>query len=130
MKTMLKMFLILQIIFTLSCSDSSESKDDNSIDNLNILTTSHEGWGDKGCASALCHTLPVANHESNLTIPQCATCHGGNGACIPTINESHATRPCSNYNCHGTTHGYEGVEITNCNYCHFATQGTVTCPMK
>ena len=68
----------------------------------------------------LCHELPVEDHEVSDS-PECALCHGGNGACDPNADSSlrehdAATDDC--IVCHQDKHGFEAA--SECIACHFA----------
>jgi hypothetical protein len=92
-----------------------------------LLDARHKGWQQTNCVA--CHALPVEGH-STAFVPQCASCHGANGACQPngpnSKNRSHrSTDFCST--CHPVKH--EGYKVREqCVACHFAAAGTIACP--
>jgi hypothetical protein len=93
-----------------------------------ILGSSHPGWQGTSCSGSGCHSLPVANHPAGLESPDCASCHGGNGACTPngpnSGKQDHtAAMDCTG--CHPNQHGY--TANTACTACHLAAEGTVDC---
>lgn len=88
----------------------------------------HTGWGEKECGKAGCHTLPVTDH-TETSPPQCASCHGANGACDAngaySTRKSH-TKTDSCLSCHaGMGHGY--TQNADCAACHLAAAGTQDC---
>lgn len=93
-----------------------------------ILSFNHTGWGDKGCGKVGCHSLPVANHTASSP-PECASCHGANGACDAngtfSSKKNHtAADPC--VSCHtGGRHGY--TANADCVACHLAAAGLENC---
>lgn len=86
------------------------------------LTSSHSGWKKTKCSD--CHALPVTGHTTS-NIADCASCHGGNGACDPPGSHSN-TMTCTSSGCHGSKHGVS--DKAACVSCHFASAGTVACP--
>lgn len=86
------------------------------------LDDDHPGWKKQDCS--LCHTLPVEYH---VTIDQteCASCHGGNGACVPYAEEREHSASDSCVECHQSKHGY--TESFGCISCHYADVGTRAC---
>jgi hypothetical protein len=89
----------------------------------NVLTDGHQGWGKANCES--CHSLPVKDHTADRS-PQCAQCHGANGACDPVAsNRAHTTsEDC--VSCHQQQHGFSSQQ--DCVSCHFETEGLRACP--
>ena len=88
------------------------------------LTSAHPGWQQKDCFAAGCHSfgdLPT-HHEAAWEAPDCAGCHGGNGACEPPGNHS---RSMSCTSCHGSSHGFSASDA--CTSCHFAAAGLTAC---
>lgn len=86
-----------------------------------VLDANHPGWKTQNCQ--MCHTTLPKQHPaaSNDT---CATCHGGNGACIPSAARPHT--PTDNcLSCHPAMHGIQPT--TACVTCHFASVGVVAC---
>ena len=83
----------------------------------------HGGWKKQHCAQ--CHSLPVQNHLIDR-VPECAGCHGGNGACDPGVAEREHKMSDDCAGCHQEKHNY--TENDDCTYCHFASQGVVECP--
>lgn len=89
-----------------------------------VLQASHPGTRNPRCQD--CHTLPVSGHTATAP-PQCAACHGGNGACDPNGRASvrrHATTDAC-VSCHPAHHGF--TVNSECVACHFATAGTRAC---
>jgi hypothetical protein len=88
-----------------------------------ILGPCHTGWKKQHCG--VCHLLPVRNHLIDR-VPECAGCHGGNGACdnSQTSREHKMSDDC--VSCHMEKHSY--TDNDDCTYCHFATDGVVDCP--
>jgi hypothetical protein len=90
-----------------------------------ILTTSHAGWQKIHCED--CHGYPVAGHTTTET-GECATCHGGNGACDPNGKESlfQDHKPWDDcVQCHAQKHSF--TLSTYCINCHFSEAGVVDC---
>ena len=88
----------------------------------------HTGWRQFSCTGTGCHPATIPNHTATKA-PECATCHGGNGACNPdgknsTKQDHNATSTCMM--CHGTKHGYTVAK--DCASCHFAKAGLLDCP--
>jgi hypothetical protein len=94
-----------------------------------ILTAGHSGWGKTACDT--CHKpLPLPKHTAT-TPPQCAQCHGGNGACNPngpnSVKQNHtAAMSCTSLCHYGSKHGFSAN--ADCVACHFAIAGTSNCP--
>ncbi len=87
-----------------------------------LLGSSHPGYQHTNCAA--CHSLPVDYHmQTNPS--DCAACHGGNGACDPTLADKEHQRSEDCQSCHGQNHGVRGNQ--NCVNCHFAPSGLVDC---
>jgi hypothetical protein len=82
----------------------------------------HTGWKKQHCGS--CHTLPVQGHFVDR-VPDCAGCHGGNGACRPDDPDREHRRSDDCMGCHEGNHGY--TDNADCTICHFADQGVVDC---
>ena len=82
----------------------------------------HNGWQQKHCAD--CHSLPVANHMVDR-VPECAGCHGGNGACDPELSGRDHSQSDDCTSCHSNKHDYS--DSNDCTFCHFASQGLVDC---
>jgi hypothetical protein len=78
-----------------------------------VLSDSHPGWTGTDCFTSGCHIQAelLPNHESGLRVPQCAACHGANGACYP------CGRTTSCASCHGYRHGYSAT--SDCKACHY-----------
>jgi hypothetical protein len=89
-----------------------------------ILGPYHMGWKSQECS--FCHELPRPGHSA--THPsECASCHGGNGACDPNGEGSarvHASAD-SCTGCHSSMHGFD--QPSHCQACHFAFAGTDDC---
>ena len=92
-----------------------------------ILTSTHTGWKKTDCATAGCHTLPVAGHTTSNK-GECAKCHGGNGACNPNgpnSGKKNHTPTLTCTGCHQQKHGFPNA--SDCQNCHFAAKGVVDC---
>jgi hypothetical protein len=92
-----------------------------------LSATNHaDGWKEIACTGSGCHPDPVnqQSHHASATVPSCATCHGGNGACKPP--SSNHTKQMSCLNCHDS-HGGTFTDNAECKTCHFAAAGTVKC---
>lgn len=97
-----------------------------------LLDDTHTGWAKTLCTS--CHSLPPSvqaiDHSAYTESWQCASCHGGNGACdangANSSKKDHkATDNCTS--CHANTgHGYTAAN--QCASCHLASAGMVDCP--
>ncbi len=89
-----------------------------------VLDFRHSGWKSQHCDS--CHTLPVVGHEGSY-VPDCAACHGGNGACDPNSESSQRIHSVTDncIQCHQNKHGFEVV--SDCVSCHFAAMGLDDC---
>lgn len=75
-----------------------------------LLNESHQGWKIPACFS--CHETA---HNGGFTTPQCASCHGFNGA--PQRVSGHAFRDCSS--CHSDIHtGLGFASPDDCTLCH------------
>lgn len=89
-----------------------------------LLTSVHMGYKRQDCT--LCHQVPLPGH-TEANIGNCATCHGGNGACDPNGEQSarlhQPTDDCMG--CHGNRHELHR-ESSACVNCHFAFAGTDT----
>lgn len=87
-----------------------------------VLDPCHAGWLGQHCEH--CHSLPVPNHMVDR-VPDCASCHGGNGACDPELSgrDHSVSEDCTG--CHMNKHDY--TEADDCNFCHYASQGLVDC---
>ena len=88
----------------------------------------HTGWQKTSCTGTGCHPATIPNHTATKG-PECAKCHGGNGACNPdgknSLKQNHnSTSTCTM--CHGSKHGYSAT--ADCAACHFATSGVIDCP--
>lgn len=79
------------------------------------LTDQHTGWKQALCFD--CHgTTGTYPHSSeSYTPPDCAECHGYNGATHPT--HGFGVGSCSN--CHSNSHGGSFTEPDDCMACHF-----------
>lgn len=129
MKLLIKIMFLFFLVLCWGCGDSGTSECDINDGNFEgdsiYLACGHPGWQDNNCSK--CHIIPVEGHDSDLTIPGCAACHGGNGACEPPAVQWHPVSTCID-NCHGITHVY--TLTSDCEKCHFASSGTVDCVMK
>jgi len=85
-----------------------------------LLGPDHMGFKNPICTQ--CHELPVSGHAANLP-PQCARCHGANGACDPNGPNSPREHDSGDQclACHGNRHGFENRN--DCVACHFAKSG-------
>jgi hypothetical protein len=95
-----------------------------------IVTHWHTGWRSPTCAAAGCHPVQIDEHTVTRA-PECAVCHGANGACNPNgaysgkqdHKQSDVCVACHN----GSVHGY--TQSADCVSCHLAAEGTLpTCP--
>lgn len=87
------------------------------------LGSGHPGWGEPDCSQ--CHSLPVEDH-SETRPPECASCHGANGACDPMASKRAHSADENCGDCHGQSHGFSAA--SDCVSCHFATEGVRSCP--
>jgi hypothetical protein len=89
-----------------------------------LLTSEHLGWKNRDCE--VCHRLPVQGHATNEP-PDCAECHGGNGACNPNGLNSEREHDIGDecIDCHEGKHEFE--LSSECVSCHFATAGLDDC---
>ena len=74
-----------------------------------IIEAGHGGWKNQSCD--LCHELPVEGHDASDP-PECAACHGGNGACDPNADSSlrdHDATTDDCIVCHQDNHGFDHV---------------------
>jgi len=89
-----------------------------------ILDEAHLGWKSQDCSS--CKELPKPDHNTTQP-PDCAVCHGGNGACDPgspgSNRDCQADEEC--IGCHGENHGF--IQLSECTACHFAAAGRDDC---
>jgi len=95
-----------------------------------LLGKAHTGYKKKNCGS--CHVLPigVTGHPTTIKPPECASCHGGNGACKPNGTNSARKDHKASDNClachSGGKHGFK--DKTDCKGCHIIpTAGRVDC---
>lgn len=99
-------------------------KPDQALPKINGPT--HTGWQKTTCTGTGCHPTTVSGHTATRP-PECAKCHGGNGAYNPNGPKSpkqnhNATSTCTM--CHtGGKHGF--TSAADCQACHFAAAGTV-----
>ncbi|MFC1669322.1 hypothetical protein ACFL20_02960 [Spirochaetota bacterium] len=129
---------VLVIVLFWACNDTTsvdlsrfECSDNSTVGSSIILACGHTGWHQNDCSDSGCHSisgLSVGDHNGSETVPQCAACHGGNGACAPPPVTWHPKTSCS-INCHGIGHDTYTV-YSDCDKCHFASQGTIDCAMK
>lgn len=95
---------------------------DNASQQAPLLGPEHMGWKNPSCSA--CKTLPVQGHTANQP-PECAACHGGNGACDPNgvANASRQHDPAVDdcLACHMANHGF--AASSDCVACHFARNG-------
>jgi hypothetical protein len=100
--------------------DQSPSPD---VAQAKVLDNQHTGWLKKACGD--CHNIPPnANHTASKP-PECAQCHGGNGACDPPASHDKSMN-CTQASCHANgRHGF--TKGADCVSCHFAAAGTTTC---
>jgi hypothetical protein len=118
MKIVIKFLFVFVIFFISACDDE---------DCAPVLETSHSGWKDNDCIE--CHTGDdpdgAAIPHEIYPIPECASCHGANGACARPQVTWHPAESCSEYNCHGAMHTF--TEPSDCGNCHFASAGVFQC---
>lgn len=128
MKIVIKFLFVFVILFIWAC-DESEPDCTSFLGDAGalVLEASHPGWKDNECIE--CHTegndkgAPIPPND--VPIPECAACHGANGACARPMVTWHPVESCAAYNCHGANHGY--TEISDCGKCHFASAGVFQC---
>jgi len=87
-----------------------------------LLDSSHMGWRSPHCNS--CHTLPRPGHTTSHP-PDCASCHGGNGACDTGYSSRQHQRTENCVMCHQNKHDFSAN--SDCTSCHFAFAGTIDC---
>ncbi len=90
-----------------------------------LLNSKHTGWRKKRCVP--CHALQPWKHVANKS-PQCASCHGANGACKPNgTGSSKQNHKIANdcQNCHKGEHSFS--KNSECTSCHFAKAGLQDC---
>ena len=122
MKIVIKLLFALVICFISACDDSQSDC------SAPILEESHLGWRDTDCMA--CHTSGNADGATmphdDYPIPDCAECHGANGACArPQVGAWHPAESCAAYNCHGANHGF--TDDSECWKCHVASAGVFQC---
>lgn len=90
-----------------------------------LLGAHHQGWKSQHCDQ--CHELlRLAGHVAQSP-PECAACHGGNGACDPQKSaRSHAAKD-DCIGCHAPHHGFQ--QDAACASCHLAAAGAVDCSL-
>jgi hypothetical protein len=93
-----------------------------------VLDVTHTGWNKKNCWTAGCHTaagLSKPRHNAGMRPPDCAACHGANGACDAngaSKTDHQLTDNCLASGCHNNpTHGY--TVPADCAACHLAALG-------
>jgi len=87
-------------------------------DRSNILGRGHSGWLKSDCTQSQCHNLPVINHNSNISLSDCSSCHGVNGA--PVLTDNHTGWKDNNCTpCHSslTSHN-DSLILSECATCH------------
>jgi hypothetical protein len=95
-----------------------------------ITGPAHTGWKATTCVATGCHPTKVSGHTATQP-PECAKCHGGNGACNPDGKNSgkqnhNSSSTCTMSKCHdGGKHGY--TSAPDCAACHFSASGVVDC---
>ncbi len=120
MKIVIKLLFIFMVFSIWACDESAE-------DCAPVLESSHTGWKDNECLE--CHIegndvgAPIPSDD--VPIPECASCHGANGACARPQVTWHPTGSCADYNCHGANHSY--TDNSDCGKCHYASAGIVQC---
>ena len=87
-----------------------------------ILDSSHIGWSSQHCDQ--CHLLPRPGHTTSHP-PDCAACHGGNGACGPGYSARTHQRTENCVACHQNKHDFNSN--SDCIACHYASAGTDDC---
>jgi hypothetical protein len=95
-----------------------------------VLVSTHTGWQNTSCSGSGCHTLPVTGHTATEPY-ECASCHGGNGACTPPAAHSQAENCMSCHGVGGSTqkpHSPGFTSNVDCKACHYAAEGTAACP--
>lgn len=80
-----------------------------------ILDDNHTGFGQRDCQS--CH---ATSHISGFRVPECAHCHGANGAPRRSATVQSAAHPDNScLSCHADQHSGEGFVAPNdCRGCH------------
>jgi hypothetical protein len=87
-----------------------------------LLDSSHMGWRSQHCD--LCHSLPRPGHTTSHP-PDCAACHGGNGACDPGYSGRVHSRTENCTACHQNKHDFSSN--SDCTSCHYAFAQTIDC---
>lgn len=90
----------------------------------------HEGYQQRDCFASGCHIamfLPIG-HRPMTPVNRCASCHGGNGACVPFSDEREHSPADDCVDCHGSEHDF--VEASECAECHYALEGTRDCRLE
>jgi hypothetical protein len=108
---------------SLTCSSSDESDEEGE---AVILGADHTGWRQQRCET--CHDLPMEQDGQVFTSGhECASCHGGNGACDPmggpAARPHESTDEC--LECHLPEHEYTAP--AECAACHFEEAGVIPC---
>lgn len=110
----MRILFVFVIILLWACNSGAQSP--SCTDRSNILATGHSGWQINDCTQ--CHDLPVINHNSNISISDCASCHGGNGA--PVLADTHPgwkNNSCTTCHSSPTDHN-DSLTSPECASCH------------
>ncbi len=92
-----------------------------------ILNPTHTGWQNRSCAN--CHDISATKHDPYWRIPDCAQCHGANGACsTEDLLRTHYYDTDICVACHNPApYHLEYSDSADCVKCHFAQDGTAEC---
>ena len=127
MQIVVRLLFVSALLFVPSCADDVSGCPSQGADGAPIVQPDHRGWKDNGCTE--CHTAgndegaPIPHDD--YRVPECASCHGANGACARPDVTWHPAESCATYNCHGANHGF--TDNGDCGACHFAAVGVFQC---
>jgi hypothetical protein len=118
MRIIMRLLFAFILCSVLGCDESEDCPP--------VLAESHSGWKDSDCIT--CHTDPAYDSlipHDVVPIPECASCHGANGACARPQVTWHPAESCADYNCHGAMHSF--TDPSDCGNCHSAEKGVFQC---
>ncbi len=87
-----------------------------------LTSTNHAGWRKTTCKSVGCHPKLSSIHTVSEP-PQCAPCHGANGANKPPSGHKQSDSCTNSCHAHGQKHGFQSN--ADCIACHYAQAGVV-----